>query len=387
MRVAGESWMRLRRLRSTPPFLAGPEVDEARTRVFQAAMTQAEELWEAASAVGAASRPLPLFYCLSQAGRAISAAWTRDGDWRPSAHGLSSRTNEQADDVPTFPVRVAGRNGMYQAVAAATVSETFAGTASVAALWASLPDFPQPQGFGNTAPLPIHVEAVRVGEGPETPLETFQRVLAPKHARIVSYPLPPALHQALEGVREDETRLGEVTDALRGYPSTQGVVPELHTVRNPFGEERVVVLTFPDEAGDLRPLSTVGDEAPQRTGLAPGDRFSRYVIRPRIGSGDAAPPSQLMTLWALVYAFSQLARYEPEVWVAALDPDQSRIAVDLEHVLDSALELVPELLVPAVTSGLMPRLVRESEDAKRTQPAGAEDAEDHADSPPLDGPA
>ena len=56
--------------------LATGEVDPARLHVFQAALTQAEELWEAASAVGAASRPLPLFYCLSQAGRAICAAWT-----------------------------------------------------------------------------------------------------------------------------------------------------------------------------------------------------------------------------------------------------------------------------------------------------------------------
>ena len=385
MAVAEDSWRRLRRLRANPPSLAGAEVDEARTRVFQAAMTQAEELWGAASAVGAASRPLPLFYCLSQAGRAICAAWTRDGDWRPGRHGITSRFPDQSDSVPAYGVRVPGPVGMYPAVAAATDSTTFDGVATVAELWASLPDLPRPEGFGDDAPLPIHLEAVRVGDGLESPQALFARVLAPKHARIVSYPLPPAVYQALEGALQDEARLGEVADSLDGYPTTRGVVPELHTLSGVFGDERAVVLTFPDEGGELRSLSSVGDSPPRRTDLGGAGRSSRYAIRPRIGTGDDVPPSQLMTLWALMYAFSQLARYEPEVWVAALDPDQSAVAVDLEHVLDTALELVPELLVPAATSGLMPRLLRERMEEERSTTAGpASDTAAAADGPPAD---
>ena len=53
------------------------ERDEARRQVFQSALAQAEELWDAAAVVGAASRPLPLFYCVSQAGRAVCAAGHR----------------------------------------------------------------------------------------------------------------------------------------------------------------------------------------------------------------------------------------------------------------------------------------------------------------------
>lgn len=326
-------------------------------RVFQAAMTQAEELWGAASAVGAASRPLPLFYCLSQAGRAICAAWLRDEDWRPTIHGISSRVVDQGSDVPTYGVKVAGESGMYSRVSAATDSPTFTGTARIAELWASLPDLPQPRGFEVSSPRPLYVEEVRVGSEPESPMEIFARLLVPKHGRI-AHPRPQPVADALEQLGKDESRLSLVSDALRDYPSAQGVVPELHTVHTVLGEERVVVLTFPDEAGELRPLSEVGDPSPLRTGLREGTP-SRFIIRPRIGSGDEPPPSQFMTLWALVYAFSQLARYEPEVWVAALNPDESPIAVDLEHALDAALELVPELLVPAVTSGLMPRLMRE----------------------------
>jgi YaaC-like Protein len=137
--LGSDSWRRIRRLRANPPLLAGREVDEARRRVFQAALTQAEELWEAASAVSAASRPLPLYYCLNQAGRAICAAWTTDGPWEPTGHGLTSRRQVAEADlgVPSFAVQVSGdpAKGMFSMVAAATDSTVFEGSTTVAALW------------------------------------------------------------------------------------------------------------------------------------------------------------------------------------------------------------------------------------------------------------
>jgi hypothetical protein len=84
---ANRHWRLIRALRARPPMLArtveglsplnellSEEATDrvARHRVFQAAVTQAEELWDAATAVGRASRPLPLFYSLSQAvGRSV----------------------------------------------------------------------------------------------------------------------------------------------------------------------------------------------------------------------------------------------------------------------------------------------------------------------------
>ena len=58
-----------------------------------------------------------------------------------------------------------------------------------------------------------------------------------------------------------------------------------------------------------------------------------------------------MTLWALLFALSTLARYHPESWVAALNPDLSRIAVPLERGLDAALSAVPLLLLVALRRG------------------------------------
>jgi hypothetical protein len=184
--------------------------------------------------------------------------------------------------------------------------------------------------------------------------------------------MPSAIDEAVTRAYEDEANLPGVIEALQDYPNARRAVAEFHQVRYPVREERVLVLSFPDGAGELLTLSSVGDRTPRATALVAPASATRYAVRPGIGTGDGPPPTQLMTLWALLYAFSQLARYEPEVWVAALNPDRSPYAVDLEHVLDTALDLVPQLLVPAATSGLMPRLIREQQAEELAQALGLE---------------
>jgi hypothetical protein len=62
-----------------PPGLAAG--DQQRRLTYGAALDQFEELMTAASAATPRSRPLPLFYALSQAGRAIAAVH-RESSWR-----------------------------------------------------------------------------------------------------------------------------------------------------------------------------------------------------------------------------------------------------------------------------------------------------------------
>jgi len=82
-----EDRFRIRALRATPPREAAR--DDERRRVFVAALGQFDELLDAAATAGLASRPLPLYYALSQAGTAIAAALqTRCREWRPGSHGL-----------------------------------------------------------------------------------------------------------------------------------------------------------------------------------------------------------------------------------------------------------------------------------------------------------
>ncbi len=64
-----EAWPEIRGLRAVPPGLAAS--DDARRETFNAALQQAQELAHASDAVGYAAKPLPLFYSLSQAGRAM----------------------------------------------------------------------------------------------------------------------------------------------------------------------------------------------------------------------------------------------------------------------------------------------------------------------------
>ncbi len=75
-------WLRLSR---SGPFGVAAQ-DEQAAGIFRAALQQFEDLMRAAVAAGPAARPLPLFYALSQAGRAIIA--TR-GNEQHDGHGLT----------------------------------------------------------------------------------------------------------------------------------------------------------------------------------------------------------------------------------------------------------------------------------------------------------
>ena len=55
-----------------------------------------------------------------------------------------------------------------------------------------------------------------------------------------------------------------------------------------------------------------------------------------------------MTWWLISYALSMLARYHPREWVRALDVDTSIDAVALEHCMDEALTVIPELISAAI---------------------------------------
>ncbi len=334
-------WRTIRGLRANPP--AAAAAHERRRRVFQASLAQAEELWEAASVVGPASRPLPLFYSLSQAGRAICAAWKADEPWEPRGHGLTIR--QETENPSELIVRPrAGAQGAFSMVAGATDSATFSGDVTIAELWASLPDFP-------------HAEAI-IGDAPR-----WLRLEATSSAGFVEASWFAMNHGILSDVAEDE-----LDAVLERYPTAAGY-QQVGARVDPLGGVSAVV-SFPRADGTLRPMSDVGDP------LSEGGALPRYyALRPRLGSGDGEPPSQLMTLWGLLFGLSNLARYHPEVWINALDPDASEVAVQLEAGMETALEKVPALLLPALKgSPLVSRAAREgrlapAEPATSSEPA------------------
>ena len=262
---------------------------------------------------------------------------------------------------------------MFSMVAEATDSPTFVGSTSVAQLWASLPDLPAAPELIGDALRPLFIESAEPPEPSEVGPFGF---LSPKYATI-AYPEPPRVRAALGEVITGERSGESIAEALVDYPTAKGVrTDEIERPKWFRGNSRPVtetLLSFPGVDGENQSLYKIGDAIPQ----PPGSFYqpARFAVRPRIGTGDEPSPSQLMTLWALVYALSQLARYHPDAWVSALNPDTSRIAVDLEHVLDAALSLVPDLLVPAVSNGLTARLVRESREAESAAEVATPSAE------------
>jgi hypothetical protein len=136
--TAGKALRNLRALRHDPP---GYAKQGARRATFQSALEQCEQFLGAASDTGYATRPVQLFYALSQAGRAIVAASPRVGNqaWKVSRHGLTANTNAAtAADVMVTATRV----GLFPAIASALEVEALVPGEPVALreLWPLLPE-------------------------------------------------------------------------------------------------------------------------------------------------------------------------------------------------------------------------------------------------------
>ena len=267
----------------------------------------------AARSAGPAGCPLPLFYFLAQAGRAVVA--TR-GETGARGHGLQGPV--LAEGVLRCVVRP-GKNGWYQRLLEVTGSEPLPPKSELGALMASLPEL-----AGLEALHQEWLPAIRVWPGPlpEDPLSSgfAQMTLARQAPGTVI--LPARL--------DDLAGLGA---ALKPYPDAAAARRTLQVSPTPAGPGYVLWWPRSDPSEDPLPSRYGGDEY-------------RWM-RPDLPTDDR-PPSILMTWWAVLFALSMLARYHPVDWVAALDPDRSSVAVVLERAMEAALEVVPSLVLEAV---------------------------------------
>jgi hypothetical protein len=234
--------------------------------------------------------------------------------------------------------------GAFSLVAEATRSAKF-DTTTVSELWASLPGFPTPRAIIGERPRCLTLEAVRSADD-ERPV--FERIAVPIHG-IFGY-----------GV-DDPTSLPA------DYPTTHGI-EESGTQTDVLGGTQQIV-SFRNDDGGPRPLHDVG----RREGGLQG----KFIVRPKVGTEAVGPPSEYLTLWALLFCLSDLARYYPDTWVAALDPDRSVAAVTLEEGLDIALERAPTLIAQALR-GPIDELIREEAERLRAEAEASVGDEDQA---------
>lgn len=138
------SWQRLRAMRAAPTGLAAG--DPHRRAVHAAALRQAQELADAAVVAGYATKPLMLFYALSQGVRAVAAARIADDAWRVRGHGASVEAATTILSTEVIPaesrVRKATRNG-FSALQTAENRTLMAKPMTVAEIWRAAPYTPE----------------------------------------------------------------------------------------------------------------------------------------------------------------------------------------------------------------------------------------------------
>jgi hypothetical protein len=326
-------WSLIRETRARRP---GKAADHPkRAEVYGAALQQFEELMRAARSVGYASRPLPLFYAISQAGRAITAAWA-DQPWELHGHGLKFEKGPTAfrSIVKPEPKATSSFQSVATVVHQGVVGLT--GGVELGALWASLPDL-NPQDLRDERwrrPLIVLHEL----EDPATSRVRGKYVIAEigiaadrwKHLRMLN-----------ESLSDNELD-AEFEALMRHYPTAEGW--------QHYRPQGLRLVDF----GYFGPKFTIYWQADSATLGAREWAFVHHAFEHRVSgtwwirpdlneAGDFLWP--LMTWWTLLYGLSMLARYHPGEWTSALRVDDSPETVPLEAALDVALEVVPHFVL------------------------------------------
>jgi hypothetical protein len=332
-------WFRLRERRASLLNRWELQGNRPRQQTFAAAMTQFEEQMSAAKIVSPATRPLNLFYGLTQAGMAIVAAHA-PGQWSFSRHGL--KLLDTSRDLADIQVQPDG-DGAFQRVAAAVGSTQIAEPVCIGSLWSSLPDLIDFTALSGTA----KPEALRVTSDLRSP-----GFISSGSRPIGTFYHEPAAVRIRVKVAETDSSDPEswIREFMKNYPALRDWkidAAEWPIDDGHLGDEIPIRMWLPGSVSDqsipASEMSAIIDDA------APEYRYhaERYV-RPSIGDSDKPTLSPLMTWWLLLYSFSMLARYQPRKWTRLLDLDKPGCAASLQLCLEVALSVIPHLILEAL---------------------------------------
>lgn len=289
-----ETWRHIRGLRADLP----DGLLEKRSGVFSASLEQAEQQFRAAARVPYDSRPLNLFYGLYQAARAVAAVRSEEHDggrWLlKGGHGIKcvNLSAVSPNNFADFCVKDLDK-GSFTDMATILTSASASLGVSMATLWRGLwepsQNFPLVEGSG--API----------------------VMARPDATIS------------DGWMGMSLDLAHMENPGAAYPNL--AVAEVKKSEPAGGPQFFLNVRLRDDLRVYRGMR---------------------VFMPRIGEPADLTMHPLLVWWCVLFALSNLARYEPERWTKLLKIDNSPVAAPIEYLLDIALDSVPEIVYDAL---------------------------------------
>lgn len=223
----------IRATRVAPPGRASD--DPERRRTFAAALEQFEQLFNASETTKLEARPLPLFYALSQAGRAIAAAHHEVGG-RVRGHGLTEASI--VEPILKSRIRPLKNRGLFGAMADLNDSSGLTDEVELGALWASLPE--------DTLLCDGWPPAMRVWIPGLHSRDPYEQEFA--HIRAFGVVVPPC-----------ELTPQQLVELMPNYPGSKGARP--HVVQGlwpveqtPIGDGYRFSWVFDDSSSGLRDL-------------------------------------------------------------------------------------------------------------------------------------
>jgi len=305
------------------------------------ALEQAEQMFRAAATVGVATRPLQVFYGLSQAGRAIAAAasgLTGDG-WELAGHGIRCDPVTLRGPLPDIRLEAGKAGGKTSFVRLSELlgSPPWTGPQPVmlSDVWDCLP--------GNRL-YPLRDP----GGSRTTPLYVDHRSLYAEPHPLISVPVayfPPWVVNSPDGSKALATYMSGFPDVrpwdsyhkLSGEPDA---APDFTAHDDGWGE---LVMNWAHPGGRT---GTPGEHLAYLQSMTRTYCGEWWLFPGAGGTGQSMHP--MMAWWAVLFTLSMLARYQPAEWAAHVDVDASPHAVPVERLLAHAIGIIPELIAEAI---------------------------------------
>ncbi|WAL70315.1 hypothetical protein OU787_01700 [Kitasatospora sp. YST-16] len=347
------AWDILRATRSALPGSAGSTPE--RRAVYVSALEQAEQFFKAARTVGPATQPVLIFYGLSQAGRAITAAATalpgKNADaedsvdeWKLKGHGIQTLDEEGPLPDVVMKTDVRKKSGSFVRLSRLLGSPLWGNNPlPLSRLWDCLPcNYDDPIADPDSRIMPLLVEEWHlVSNHREMQGESHAMLWAP----VVNFPAR---------VTTAQDTAGAVADYIAHFPggrdhhsyrrrSTNGgqsQCPDLHVHVGGQWSELTMNWMLPGGPG------TLADRQHYLRSITRPYSGTRYFF-PALG-GSATSVHPLMAWWAVLHTLSTISRYQPAEWGCHIDVDRSQHAVPIERLLTESIRILPQLVAETI---------------------------------------